>query len=167
MNKNMEQLMGKIDDIITENDEELTKDPNEPKLIDELRLIERGRHEDSQISWVTKRIINELKSRAAKGIHEYDVFPNIEGTNIDDHIMYRNIIGQWDGLVKYLNSEGISVSKQDRVIYPRYTSTWNKVFKSNEKTVSVIHFEWDVEHKSSEELKEEWKQMTKDYVDYN
>ena len=46
----MEQLMGKIDDIITENDEELTKDPNEPRLIDELRLIEKSRHEDSQIS---------------------------------------------------------------------------------------------------------------------
>lgn len=144
MSKDIEQVMNIIDKTVTENDEALTKNPNEPKLIDELRLIEKSRHGDSHIGWVTKRIINELKSRAAKGIHEYDVFPNIEGTDIDDHIMYRNIIEQWDGLVKYLNSEGISVSRQDMVIYPKYISKWNKVFKSKEKTVSVIHFEWDV-----------------------
>jgi len=167
MSKDIEQVMNIIDKTVTENDEALTKNPNEPKLIDELRLIEKSRHGDSHISWVTKRIINELKSRAAKGIHEYDVFPKVEGTDIDDHIMYRGFISQWEGLVNYLNSEGISVSKQDRIIYPRYTSTWNKVFKSNEKTVSVIHFEWDVEHKSFEELKKEWKDMTRDYVNYN
>lgn len=148
MSKDIEQVMNIIDKTVTENDEALTKNPNEPKLIDELRLIEKSRHGDSHIGWVTKRIIDELKSRAAKGIHEYDVFPNIEGTDIDDHIMYRNIIEQWNGLVKYFNSEGISVSKQDTRIYPKYKSAWNRMTKLDGEVVTLIHFEWDVEHKS-------------------